>query len=613
MGAADEAGVRAIAPDLEKVLRRIRMALLLTGGVVVTLALLGTGGTWLAGGGFITGATVAWVAAATVCCWLAVATAGRPVSTAFVCGAGVCTVNSLLGHMAGGGIPGWATTYIVVMLWMGLLVRPRWHFLVAVYAFVAPLVAGASYVLTRPPVPKPDVVEVPLVIVALVVPLVFNLLVTRGSRAVVSRLRRALDEVEQERRKLADDLQSKARELEASQEQLVQARKLEMVGTMAAGLAHELNNILTPIRGFAERLAGGVRDEESRRYGRRMLDSTEAAASITDALLTYTRQGMFDPVRTEVGRLLERSILPVLSKGLPSGIALRVDFERNVYVAVDRVLLQQCVANMVHNAAAAMPEGGEIKISLTTRDWEPDPAVTPDPDALAPVGGRSCVLAISDSGTGIEPEHIDRIFDPFFTTKGVGAGTGLGLAIVQGIVAMHGGYVRVDSAPGKGSTFTLVLPAVRRESSPIEAPADSDAQVAEGRVAVVVAPDQDLLDELEELVTTLGYAALCTADAARIDELLAARAPLVGLVVVDLDHPAAAAGRLCIRVRERLPQVPIVLLASPGVRSAVVDMLSEPRGVLRKPVDPALLARLATTLVGPKARKPTPSRLETVQ
>jgi DNA-binding response OmpR family regulator len=130
---------------------------------------------------------------------------------------------------------------------------------------------------------------------------------------------------------------------------------------------------------------------------------------------------------------------------------------------------------------------------------------------------------------------------------------------------------------------------------------------------VVVAPDQDLLDELEERVAALGYTPICTSDSARIDEMLAAKAPLAGLVVIDLDHPAAAAGRLCVRVRERMPQVPIVLLARPDVQSTVVDTLCKPRGLLRKPVDPALLARLVTTLASPDARSPTPPRIEVVR
>jgi signal transduction histidine kinase len=602
-----------VVPGLERVRRRIRLALLLTGCIVVSLALVGTAGAWMTGGEGITTQTLVCVGTSAACCWLALATAQRPISTLLVIGAAVCAVNSVLSHLAAGAIPAIAPTYMVVMLWMGLLVRPRWHILVALYSLFAPLLVDARFVLTRPPFPEPGVVELPLLLVALAVPLTFNVLVTLGNRSVERRLRGALEQVEQERRSLADDLYRQTQKLKASQEQLMQAQKLEMVGTMAAGLAHELNNILTPIRGFAERLAARIGDEEGRRYGRRMLDSTEAAASITDALLTYTRQGTFDPVRTEVGQLLERSILPVLSKSLPSDITLRVDLERNVHVTIDRVLLQQCVANLVHNAAAALPEGGEVRISLTTRDWEPDPSVTPDPDALESAGDRSCVLAVSDSGTGIEPAHVERIFDPFFTTKGVGAGTGLGLAIVQGIVAMHGGYVRVATALGEGSTFTLVFPAARRESSSGETSPDPETRTGEGRVAVVVAADQDLLDELEELVAGLGYTPICTTDAARVDQLLAARAPIVGLVVVDLDHPAAIAGRLAIRVRERLPEVPIVLLVGRDARSAVVDMLSKPRVALRKPVDPALLARLVTTLVSPETRTPSLPRIEPVR
>jgi signal transduction histidine kinase/CheY-like chemotaxis protein len=528
------------------------------------------------------------------------------VSTVFVVGAAMSGVNYVVSRLGIDAIPAVAPTVMVVMLWVGLLLRPRWHFLVALYALCAPLFVGAEFVLSTPSHPEPDMVSLPILLAALAVPVGLNVLLTMSHRSGERRLRDALKQVE-------DDLRRKAKELEASQEQLVQARKLKVVGTMAAGLAHELNNILTPIRGFAERLVDCNRLEEARRYGRRMLDSTEAAANITDALLTYTRQGSFDPVRTEVGQLLEQSILPLLSKQLPPDISLRANLERDAYVAVDRVLLQQCVANLVNNAAAAMPGGGTIEISLTTRDWEPSLSPTPDLEKAEPVGSVGCVLAVSDSGMGIDPTHIDRIFDPFFTTKGVGGGTGLGLAIVQGIVAMHGGYVTVESTPGKGSTFTLVLPSTVRDGSSVEISPDPEASTTEGRVAIVVTPEQDLLDELEELVAGLGFMPVCTTDAALVDVLLATKASFVQLVVVDLDHPAATGGRLCIRVRERMPQVPIVMLASPEGRSAVVDMLSKPRGVLRKPVDPALFARLATTLASPETRSPSLPRIKAIR
>jgi len=606
MGTADEASAVTVAPDLERMRHYTRMALFAAGGIIGSLAAAGAARRWIAGDQGFTTATLVWVALAAISCWPGVVTARRPVSTVFAIGAAVSTVNYVMTELAATALFAAAPTIMVVMLWTGLLVRPRWHVIVALYALVAPLLAGASFVLNTPAVPEPDQVSLPLLLTALAIPVVFNVLVTNSNRWTERRLRDALKRVE-------DDLRRKAEELEASQEELVQARKLEMVGTMAAGLAHELNNILTPIRGLSERLVDCVRAEEARRYGRRMLDSTEAAASITDALLTYTRQGSYDPVRTEVGQLLSQEILPVLRKRLPAGVSLQLDFERDVYVAVDRVLLQQCVANLVHNAAAAMPDGGVVRISIATQEWEPDPSRTPDPDIAEPAGGRGCVLAVSDSGTGIEAAHIDRIFDPFFTTKPVGTGTGLGLAIVHGIVSMHGGYVKVDSTPGKGSKFTLVLPAAARESSSVEASPDPEVWTTASRAAVVVAADQDLLDELEELVASLGYMPVCTTDAAVVGVLLATKTTMVGLVVVDLDHPAAKAGRLSMRVRERLPQVPIVLLASHDARSAVLDILSKPRGMLRKPVDPDLLARLVTTLATPEARRPSFPRIEAVR
>src|SRR5690606_13638258 len=152
--------------------------------------------------------------------------------------------------------------------------------------------------------------------------------------------------LEGENEELRRRLESKNNELELANDQLFEAQKLKMVGTMAAGLAHELNNILTPIRGHAEMIVEGeLKIEQTRRYGQRILDSAIAAAQITQALLTYAHKDTFQPVRSNLRQLLQQTILPVLSKILPGNIHLKTEFPHNVSVDVDRHLFQQAIVN----------------------------------------------------------------------------------------------------------------------------------------------------------------------------------------------------------------------------------------------------------------------------
>jgi signal transduction histidine kinase len=597
MGDDGGRGVEAIPRDLERGSERIRMAVVLTGAVLATF-ILGTEFVYRGtNAGFMSDAVLAWTSAITVFCWLALASARRPISTLWIVCVAFGSMTAAVLRALDGDAPAVEPVVMVVMLWTGMLVELHWQALVGTYALLVPIALGGSYALYLD-ASVPAVFAFSTMAAAVVVPIGFTALMSLRNRSVERRLRAALAKLEDRRRALEDDLRRHAAELKASQDQLVQAQKLETVGTMAAGLAHELNNLLTPVRGFAERLAAGVSASEARKYGRRMLDSTESATSIAGALLTYTRQGRFDPVYTETRELLESQILPVLSRSLPAGVSMRVELERGVHVEVDRMLFQQCVTNLVFNAVAAMPDGGDITVTLATRPWEADPSVTPDPDDFGPTSGLGCELTVADTGSGIDPAHLDRIFDPFFTTKGVGSGTGLGLAIVQGIVARHGGHVKVETAVGEGSAFTLVLP--------VSAKTQPDAAVVadHSRAVVVVAADQDMLDEFEELLASRGFAPICGLHTGDLEKMLAARqAPK--LVVLDLDHldPTPELGSF---IRRHLPGTPVLLLSGRAAEPPVVDAIGAPLAVLHKPVDSDLLLRAADNLLAGRVRLHTP-------
>ncbi len=486
----------------------------------------------------------------------------------------------------------------IILTWASLLIPLRYTIILAVYTAASMVIFGAEFVLALEEMNEPGRLSVSLVGANIFVPIALGSALQRGLGAAETAVRGRIEELEEQRAALLSSLQANVGELEASREQLMHAQKLQTVGTMASGLAHELNNILTPIRGLAEMLAeGDTRPEQSQRYGQRILDSAVSAAQITSALLTYTRQGTFQPVRSNARQLLQSQILPVLSKSLPQGVRLETDFERTVSVDVDRVLFQQCLTNLVFNAVDAMKQGGTITVRLTTstEPCQEDMSISSDPDQP-----RSAVIEVSDTGEGIAPEHLDRIFDPFFTTKGVGAGTGLGLAMVQGTVERHGGRVEVRSKRGVGTTFRLFFPlATGDEMGTSRWPVLRNGN--SGPVVMVVTEDRDILDEFEELLQATECSPICSDDASAARTLLTEMGDKVDLLVLDLDLEREDAEDTFRRVRELMPELPVVLISDQPMGPRVQRLIAVgPTRSVRKPFETDLFATLITDLLHPQ-------------
>jgi signal transduction histidine kinase len=241
------------------------------------------------------------------------------------------------------------------------------------------------------------------------------------------------------------ELRTRMEAQRSAENRLIQAAKLAAVGEMAAGIAHELNNPLTSVTGFAELALDEIPEEnELHKDLEIVLREALRARSVVRRLLDFSRQSESVRERTSLNAIVEDVV--ALSKHLmhTSGVALNLDLEVNLpWVLVDANQMKQVLLNLVHNALQAMPDGGEMKIlsetvSRNNRDW--------------------VVVAVMDSGVGISPRDQARIFEPFFTTKGNQGGTGLGLSVTYGIVTDHGGQIDVESLPGKGSKFTVWLP-----------------------------------------------------------------------------------------------------------------------------------------------------------
>ncbi|MCB9831112.1 MAG: PAS domain-containing protein [Planctomycetes bacterium] len=233
--------------------------------------------------------------------------------------------------------------------------------------------------------------------------------------------------------------------------QLFQAQKMESIGRLAGGIAHDFNNVLTAIRGYAELLGGTLDARDDRRVDiGEIIGATARAGALIDQLLTFARKQVVTPVPVDVGRLI-LEMRGLIEHALAERAQIDLDgLEPVPMVLVDPVQLEQVVLNLVINARDAVDPGGRVRI--TTRQVVAATSTGPS--------RKQIEIAVTDDGSGMEPQVLERIFEPFYTTKPRGRGSGLGLATCYGIVRQAGGIIEVDSRPGQGSTFRVLLPAL---------------------------------------------------------------------------------------------------------------------------------------------------------
>lgn len=247
-------------------------------------------------------------------------------------------------------------------------------------------------------------------------------------------------------------------EKEILREQLYQSQKIESVGRLAGGIAHDINNILMAIIGYGNLLYDGMKENEpARDFVERILKSSEKAAKLIKGLLTFSRKQPYNPEPANLNAILQ-GVVDTLSRVIREDIRIStVLADEDCVIMADRIQIEQVITNLVTNARDAMPDGGFLIIS--TESMEIDDAFI-NAHGYGVKGGYA-LITVSDTGMGMDKQTQERIFEPFFTTKEVGKGTGLGLAIVYGIVKQHNGYITVHSAPGKGATFRIYLPLIQ--------------------------------------------------------------------------------------------------------------------------------------------------------
>ncbi len=381
-------------------------------------------------------------------------------------------------------------------------------------------------------------------------------------------------------------------ERKQTEERLQEVLRLEAVGRLAGGIAHDLNNMLAAILGFSEFLARSLDPADQRRKD--VVQITQAAnrsASLTRQLLAFARREMIQPRRLDVNGIVRRSeamLRPVLGPQIELSLKLS-DGLGTVYADAGQV--EQIVMNLVLNARDAMPRGGRVTVETTSavlgRSTVPAPLA-----GEFPALGHYLMLSVSDTGHGMDAATLKRIWEPFFTTKPVGEGTGLGLAAVYGAVKQSGGFVWADSEPGRGTVIAVYWPELPAEAEAAsEAPAEPP--VERGTETVLVVDDEPLLRALAvRTLTSLGYRCLEAADAGDAIRILEQERGRFDLVVSDVVMPGMSGGALGERLAELAPGLP-VLYTSGFAGTDVISrgLLAEGTPFLQKPFSPSDLAR----------------------
>jgi PAS domain S-box-containing protein len=351
--------------------------------------------------------------------------------------------------------------------------------------------------------------------------------------------------------------------------QLAQAQKMESIGRLAGGVAHDFNNMLTVILGYAalgrDSVAPGSEHAE---YLEQITRAATRSKDLTEQLLGFSRRQIIAPVPANMNEVVAE-LMPPLRRLIPENVDLRfLPAAVLPDVVVDRSQVNQILLNLVVNARDAMPKGGKLTVSTAFENVALD-AVRLSPDL---VPGRYVVISVTDTGTGIDKRTMPHIFEPFFTTKTMENGTGLGLATVYGIVRQNQGFVTVSSEPGRGTAFKIYFPCPATEVSPVrpvpEAPAPRNHA---GTATILLVEDDELVRGMtQSMLTALGYTPLVARSPTEALGIVSRNpAPAIGMILTDVVMPGMDGIELRDRVRILDPDIKVLFMS--GYNSSMIE------------------------------------------
>ena len=368
-----------------------------------------------------------------------------------------------------------------------------------------------------------------------------------------------------------------------AEEELRQAQKMEAIGTLAGGIAHDFNNILSAIFGFTELAKRHIsKPDKLSEDLAEVHKGAIRARDLVQQILTFCRKTEEERLPLQMS-LIVKEALKLLRSSIPTSIEIKQSIETQGMVLADPTQIHQVMMNLCTNAYHAMREtGGTLAVSLkeveiTAGDYIPELELAP---------GNYLQLQISDTGCGIEKETVEKIFDPYFTTKEMGEGTGLGLAVVHGIVKSYEGHIKVYSEPGKGTTFNIYLPEVKKEQGEYK-PATEEEPVKGGNERIMVVDDEQAIVNVAKLVfTDYGYSVNTFPDGVQALHEFKEHPDHYDLVITDMAMPYMEGTELAQKLLEIRPDIPVIL--NTGFSERVNKEKAEAMGIkefVQKPVN----------------------------
>jgi PAS domain S-box-containing protein len=372
------------------------------------------------------------------------------------------------------------------------------------------------------------------------------------------------------------------------EEQLRQAQKMEAIGQLAGGVAHDFNNILTVILGFGHLLHASLDAEDPKHsHMKQILEAADRAANLTKSLLAFSRKQVMQLQQVELNHLASEHI-NFLDRIIGEDVRLKTFLAKEpLVVQADPGQIEQVLMNLATNARDAMPGGGELCIRTQSVQLG-DEFYQEHGYGLA---GSYALITITDTGAGMDAETRDKIFEPFFTTKAAGRGTGLGLSIVYGIIKQHAGYITIESAPDLGTTFNIYLPL---NSGELERAGKAAAPMPEGgkETILVVEDDPAVRHLVQSVLKRYGYQVLLAENGEEAIELFESKWQDVDLALLDVIMPKLNGKQVCDALRQRAPRLKVLFLT--GYTADLIQdkgILVEGIDVIMKPAKPVDLAK----------------------
>jgi len=369
-------------------------------------------------------------------------------------------------------------------------------------------------------------------------------------------------------------------ELQKLEDELRQSQKLESIGQLAGGIAHDFNNMLGAIMGSAELLLIHVKSNESLRiYGETILSASGKAADLTHKLLAFSRKGKIKNEPVDIHKSIE-NVITLLQRSIDRKIEIVFNKGADNYIIMgDNTLIENAILNIGINSRDAMPDGGVIEV-VTDNIFLDSQFCEISPFKLET--GNYVEIKISDNGCGISKDIQRKVFEPFFTTKDIGKGTGLGLSAVYGTVKEHNGMIKLDSEPGEGTTFTILLPVIENE---FDKETKNPNYSYRGHGVVLIIDDEKLIrDSITSLLQNMSYETLTAVDGLDGIDVFTRNKERISLVILDMIMPRMGGRDTFIKLREINPSLSIILSSGYARDNTVKELLKTgAAGFIQKP------------------------------